>query len=128
MAVTSLLAAIGFLLSAYALWVEYRARKAGYRPTCDISGRISCTRAFTSEYGRIAGLPNAVYGLGLYLLAFALSWTQQHQVLLYLAAASVAGSAYLAYLSYFRLRTYCLVCTGIYLVNILLLIFAYAAL
>ncbi|MBI4149009.1 hypothetical protein HY491_01040 [Candidatus Woesearchaeota archaeon] len=128
MAILTILAGIGFLLSAYALRVEQKSRASAYHPVCDISEQISCTKAFSSPYGRIAGLPNSVYGLGFYLIAFALAWMQQFQNLVYIAGLAVIGSIYLAYLSYVKIKTYCVVCTSIYLINLLLLIASYYSL
>ena len=60
-----------------------------------------------------------------YIAVYVLALMQQTQYLFYLATLSVLGSVYLAYISYFKLKNYCLVCTTIYLVNILLFITAY---
>jgi len=115
---TQVLAAIGFLLSAYAFYVKIRAGKSkSYKPLCDIKKNISCTKAFTSKYGSIAVLPNPVYGMVFYLLLFII---HEHRVLLYLSTVAMLGTIYLAYLSYIKQQNYCLVCSGIYVVNILL--------
>ena len=121
--------AAGFILSAYAIYVKYKVGKSKkYRPLCDISKRISCTKAFTSRYGNIAVLPNPLYGIFFYAAMFILGTLGNFKFALYLSAFSVGGSVYLAYLSYIKQRNFCLVCTAIYIINILLFAFSYLGL
>ncbi len=120
-----ILAAAGFLLSAYALHVEKKiAQDKNYRPVCDINDTVSCTRNLTSKHSRTLGLPNSAAGLAFYALVFVLAFTSYAAAIFYLSLLALIGSFYLAYISYYKLRTFCLVCTGIYLVNILLFIFS----
>ena len=120
---TQILSASGILFSLYALYVKYRAsRSKHYKPLCDINEHISCTRAFTSRYGSIAILPNPLYGLLFYAAMIALDFLGYLNAIVYLALFSAIGSVYLAYLSYYKQKNFCLVCTAIYLTNIALLI------
>lgn len=117
---------IGFILSCYALSVEIKHYKIqNYKAACDIKENVSCTKSFSSKYGRIGILPNSVYGIFFYFIVFALDYFKYFNYLFYLSVISFIGSVYLAYASYFKLKNFCLVCTSIYMVNLLLLIFSY---
>jgi vitamin-K-epoxide reductase (warfarin-sensitive) len=68
------IAATGFLISAYAYYVEKRRENSKkYRPLCDISDRASCSKAFSSPYGKFLLLPNSIYGVAFFLVVFILS-------------------------------------------------------
>jgi vitamin-K-epoxide reductase (warfarin-sensitive) len=116
------LSIIGFLLSLYALYVEYKVEKeASYKAVCDINNRMSCTKAFTSKYGKILGISNAYYGVVYYLIVFVLTFTVYSDIIFYLAILGGVGSIYLAYILYFKLKDICVVCTSVYVVNVLML-------
>lgn len=118
-----IIAAIGFLLSFYGWYVERQARSdKDYKAVCDISESMSCTNAFTSEYGKLISLSNSVWGMLFYSLVILLAFHQQMTAILGLAAFAVLGSVYLAYIQYIRMKNFCLVCTAIYLVNVALLV------
>lgn len=122
-------ALIGLLLSAYALHTEKKASEVlSYKAICDIRDNISCTKAFTSPYGKLLGMPNSIGGLIFYALILILVFLQWFSYVFYLAILAFLGSVYLAYISYAKLKNYCVVCTAIYVVNILLLVFSYLAL
>lgn len=116
------LAIIGLLLSCYTWYVTYRFEKSkAYKAVCDFNERMSCTKVFTSKYGVIFGIPNHFYGIGFYLAVFFLDLLGYHQIVLYMAIASIALSVYLAYASLIKEKNFCLVCNAVYLVNALLL-------
>ena len=117
---------LGLLLSVYAFFVEKKIEKLkSYKPLCDISKNISCTKAFGSKYGSLAGISNSFAGIFFYLIVFLLAFFGQLNHILYLAIISVIGSVYLVYTQITKIKSFCLVCSGIYLVNLLLLIFSY---
>ena len=119
-----LLSVGGFLISAYALYVRDKVLKPpSYSPICDISARISCSKALGSRYSRTLGIPNPLAGLLFYTLLFVLSFSNMH-LAIYPAAAAALFSLYLAYISYIKQKNFCLVCTLTYLVNIALLMLA----
>jgi len=123
--IIQLLAIAGFLLSFYILYVEKKTEQdKNYQPLCDISDKISCTKVSKSKWGKTFGIANAVYGLLFYALLFILTFINI-KLIFYLAALSVLSSFYLAYVLYFKLKTVCLVCYSVYIVNIFLLIFSY---
>ena len=124
--IIQILALVGLLLSFYALKVERRKKKRkNYNPVCDINENISCTKAFTSEYNSIAGISNAWYGILFYAILIFLANYSLINYIFFLALLSFLGSIYLAYLSYGKLKTFCFVCSSIYLINLLIFILAW---
>ena len=125
-------AIVGLLLSIYAYYVEIKTRQnANYKAVCDITEGASCGKVVTSEYGKMVdGVSNSVGGIGFYILMLILTFYNlpafitSAQAMLYLSVASILGSIYLGYIQYFKIKSLCIVCTGIYIVNILLLIFS----
>jgi vitamin-K-epoxide reductase (warfarin-sensitive) len=114
-------ALVGLLISVYATYVEHRVRKEpSYKAICDWSDRFSCTKAFTSKYGRIFGISNSVVGVTAYFTFLTMSFSIP-RLLPLLAVVAIVGSAALAFISYVKMRTYCVVCTTIYVVNLVLL-------
>ncbi|CAB1343708.1 unnamed protein product [Coregonus sp. 'balchen'] len=102
----------GLFLSFYALHVEIsREKDPEYRAMCDLGDSVSCSKVFTSRWGRGFGLvqffvakdsalnqPNSLLGIIFYTLQLAL--------------AGVLA---------FILGDFCVVCVSTYVVNFLLL-------
>jgi vitamin-K-epoxide reductase (warfarin-sensitive) len=121
------LCAAGMLISAYAFYVRDKVIKTtSYKPICDISARISCSRALGSRYSKTLGIPNPLAGFIFYVLLLALSFSEIH-LIPYPAGISVLFSLYLAYISYIKQKNFCLVCTLTYLLNIALLVLSIMA-
>lgn len=119
-------AVVGFLLSLYSFWIEkHKKAHPEHKAICDIQENISCSKAFSSPYGHLFGISNALLGLGFYLFILAVSFTAYVSYLFYFSMLSMVMTLYLIYVTYFRLKNYCLVCHGIYIVNIALLIITY---
>jgi vitamin-K-epoxide reductase (warfarin-sensitive) len=118
------IAGIGIFLSIYAHYISRKARHKDYRALCDISERISCTKAFTSKYAKLLGIPNALLGLLYYAAVFVLTTGGFVSILFWLSIFGVLASLVLAYISFFKLKNFCLVCTTTYLLNICILILA----
>ena len=125
-------AIIGVFLSLYALHVENESlestkNNSEFTATCDIGEAISCSKVFTSEYGRLFhqfGLPdypNAFYGFLYYCIIMILmmfnSRNSYDDLLLILASISMMLSAYLAYVLANILNTICIVCFMSYFCN-----------
>ena len=118
-----ILAILGILLSSYALYVKGKAESdKSYIPLCDINKHISCTRAFLSREGSMTGLPNPLLGIIFYALIFLFDVMEYRNALWYLSLIALAGSLYLADVSYVRQKNFCLVCTAIYIINFLLVV------
>jgi len=108
----------GLVLSSYA----YVAGKEKKKRFCDIRNNVSCTRAFTSRYSRLAVLPNSLWGVIFYLGYALLALLGFSGTTVLLSLLAFLGTVCLAYLSYIKMRNFCLVCTAMYLINILLLL------
>ena len=117
---------IGLALCFYILWVEHKTKKdPNYKAACDISNRASCTRTFLSSYGKTFGISNGILGMAFYISIFVMVLLNKNSMAFYIAIAGLAFSLRFAYLLYFRLKNFCLVCTIIYIVNILIAFFAW---
>ena len=118
-----ILSAFGLLISIYAFIVKRRMGKdKNYKPLCDISERISCTKAMGSEFGSMFLVPNSVYGIIFYGLMLFLSWMGLIPWVFWLSVISVLGSLFLAYVSFFKLKVVCPLCLMIYIINIAMLL------
>lgn len=123
-----IISAVGFLLSLYAFYVERKvSSQKNYKAVCDISDKLSCTKAFTTGYGKIFGISNGLAGMLFYALVFIAAFYGSLNLTFYLSVLSILASLYLAYVLQFKVRAICLICYSIYLVNILLLVFSYLA-
>lgn len=123
---TALLAMVGLLVSTYGYFIEQKiARDSNYTPACDISEKISCSKPLTSPYSNLFKISNTFIGMGFYATVLTLSILEYKNPLLYLSAASVGISIYLAYILYFKVKSFCLLCSTIYGVNIGLLLASY---
>ncbi len=128
-----LLAAIGLGLATY-LTVRHFAAASGGRSVCSVSVTLNCDVVNTSEYAELLGIPISALGAGLYLVILVLSgWSLAARPslvpsllshLTVAAAGSVAYSVFLAGVSHFVLRHWCLFCIGLYAVNLGLLVTA----
>ncbi|XP_037669564.1 vitamin K epoxide reductase complex subunit 1 isoform X1 [Choloepus didactylus] len=125
----------GFVLSLYALHVKAaRARDQNYRALCDVGTAISCSRVFSSRWGRGFGLvehmlgpdsvlnqSNSIFGCIFYTLQLLLGCLRGRwaSVLLVLSSlVSLAGSLYLAWILFFVLYDFCIVCITTYIINV----------
>ena len=118
-----LLALSGVSLSGYACLVTRRMAFAAsmgkaYRPSCDLAASVSCSRAFTSPHASIFGIPNCAVGVAYYLAVLGLAHLGLGTPLLALAGVGLIPTLYLAYISSFRLKNFCLVCGAIYIINV----------
>ena len=120
------LASLGLLVSSYALYLEKKVKEdPNYKPLCDFSENASCSKPIKSKYGKLFGVPNALMGIFYYLLILFLSLLQQKFLLFYICVAGVGASLVLAYILYFKIRTFCLVCILTYIINGALLYLTY---
>ncbi|KAK3596265.1 hypothetical protein CHS0354_038883 [Potamilus streckersoni] len=133
------LSTLGMIISVYAYHVEVSVEKdPSFRALCDISERISCSKVFSSRYGKGFGVidkifgkesflnqPNSVYGMMFYLLETVLAFFSFDSVVwlqLVLAVSANLGCVYLAYILYFVLEDMCIVCISSYIVNAFILL------
>jgi len=126
--ITSILiiAAVGFIVSLYSFFIEQKLKyNPAYKPICDISDRVSCTKPFTSPYGNVFFLSNAVIGIFFYAFIMTLAWCEYATLIFYCSLAAVITSVYLAYILYTKIKSLCLLCAVIYAVNLALLVVSY---
>eukprot|EP00047_Mylnosiga_fluctuans_P019368 m.81941 g.81941 ORF g.81941 m.81941 type:complete len:160 (-) comp8094_c1_seq1:550-1029(-) len=140
----ALLCLVGVLVCVYSIYVEHKAvEEPGFKAACDIDDHISCSRVFTSEYGRGLGLvhqtlgkesilhlPNSVFGLAFYAISFVLSLVRRpvtDELMLAASVISMVTSAYLAYVLAVILKDICIVCISTYFINGALLVLNYRA-
>lgn len=120
------LAVIGLILSVYAYNVRKLSLKNhNYKPLCDIKNNISCTKAFTSTYASIISVPNMVWGILFYISVFVFAGKGMITYIQIITIPAVIASVYLAYISYIKQKNFCLVCTSVYIINILILWFSF---
>ena len=138
-------AIFGLLLSVYALYVEHQAVEfPGYKAACDIESiGVSCSKVFTSKYGRMLSYfgfveegseldqPNAVLGILFYSITFILpyltflpGWFSRLGMFL-ASLVSCASSAWLGYILVYVLEDICLVCVSTYVVNAIILVLSF---
>lgn len=124
-----LLSIAGVILSLIALQQHLSVKAdASYESFCDIGGQFSCSAVAGSAYSTIFGIPLASYGIVFYsVLAFlsslgAFAAFSVVGPLLVLSLFSVLLSVYLYILSSLYIKALCLLCIGLYGVNVLLLL------
>ncbi|CAK6964253.1 vitamin K epoxide reductase complex subunit 1 [Scomber scombrus] len=132
------LCAFGMVLSVYALHVELsHERNPEYKAMCDLGESVSCSKVFSSRWGRGFGLvqffvakdsplnqPNSVLGIIFYTLQLGLGLSLSKRAAMFLVLSSwvsIAGSLYLASILAFVLGDFCMVCVSTYIVNFALL-------
>jgi uncharacterized membrane protein/protein-disulfide isomerase len=118
-------AALGLGASSWSSYVHYSLLTvSGYTSFCDVSGAISCTQAYLSQYGSLWGVPVALGGVVYFAtvllmagLAAQRSAKGRENVPAYVFALSTVGLAFVLYLgwaSFFKLNTVCLLCATTY--------------
>jgi uncharacterized membrane protein/protein-disulfide isomerase len=115
---------VGLAAALAATWVHAElVRHPDLSSVCDVSATVNCTDAYSSSYGKVAGVPVAVLGVlffgGVLLLqlgARLFAVPDPAHVGGYVFALSLPGVAFAAYLaitSWFVLHVVCLICVTI---------------
>ena len=121
-----ILSVIGFAISLYAYLLEQKVRAdSSYKAVCDLSDTFSCTKPILSEYGELIGFSNSLVGMAFYILIAVLAFFDRTTLLFYLSGTSLLASAFLAYILYFKIKSVCLICNSIYIINIFIFMFLY---
>ena len=119
-------AIVGLALSAYAFYLEQKiGQDASYKPACDISDKVSCSKPILSPYGKILGFSNSIAGIVFYAIIAILAIMGATLAIFILALAAAFASVYLAWVLYSKIHAACLVCCAIYAVNLILLILSF---
>jgi uncharacterized membrane protein/protein-disulfide isomerase len=125
---TALLAftVLGLVASTWALYVHYRLQSdPTYVSVCEVNTTVSCQQVLTSQYGSVLGVPvaagGAIWALLVFLLsAFGLQTPKSETAsrvggyIFVLATLGLASVFYFGYVSFFVLKTACLLCMGMY--------------
>eukprot|EP01027_Heterolobosea_sp_BB2_P009256 GEZU01013666.1.p1 GENE.GEZU01013666.1~~GEZU01013666.1.p1 ORF type:complete len:175 (+),score=36.22 GEZU01013666.1:33-527(+) len=120
------LCCVGIFLSLYAYYVEIKSNQdPNYSPLCNINDSISCTRVFNSKYGSIFYIPNSILGALFFSTALAMCYFKQYDLVFLMSCCGAAGNLLFAYLLYFKLHDFCIVCNLIYLTTFALLFASY---
>lgn len=118
-------AALGLVVTGYGLYVEKQLKdNVQYKPMCDISDMISCSKPINSAYGKHFGIPNIILGMIFYASMIVLSMLGFTTLVQLGAAVGLIATFYFAYILYFKVQSLCLICTTTYVINILLFIAA----
>lgn len=136
----------GLIVTLYAIYVERKARCSGFKAMCDFNDRASCSKVLTSPYSRMLGLslglnkdhplnvPNTYFGTLFYIAIIAypqypFTLIPFREILFFGATvSSMAFCFVLAYILYFKLNDFCVVCVTTYFINAVLLYCSYSEL
>jgi len=117
-----LLGFLGLWVSLYARLVEKRTQKAGYKPFCDISDSVSCSRMMESPYSKLFGISLSLTGIAFYLVIMTLAALNSLTLLQYFSFTALLISVVLAYLMYFKINVICPLCVSLYIINFLIFV------
>lgn len=134
----TIIALIGFILSVILGNVGINLlSNPSYVSFCNINETFNCDAVALSKYASHFGIPNFIYGMGYYLLIFAVAIFSLFSVrlrlknffvyLFWLSLISVLVSFYLFLIAHFVIKSLCILCMMIYVVNVLLLLVAFMA-
>jgi uncharacterized membrane protein len=116
-------ALVGLGVAGASTWVHYRLlTDPTYISPCDVSAAFNCTQVYLSRYGSVWGVPVAIagmlwFGLVAQIAGFSRTDGRPSAAAAYVTALGVVGlavSLYLAYVSWFELKTGCLLCMATY--------------
>ncbi len=126
---------VGLLISTYLAYSHYHNyTDLGYQSFCALSKAINCDTVSQSSYSVLWNLPVAIWGVVGYLFFLILSFfglapSVGHRRIWSLcfavAVAFSLASAAFAWISMFRIRSYCILCIGTYAINFLLVYFSW---
>ncbi|PAA51063.1 hypothetical protein BOX15_Mlig023367g1 [Macrostomum lignano] len=127
-------------LAIYSIYVTQMINtEPKYKAQCDISDYVSCSKTFTSKYGKGFGLigdllgekhplnqPNGIYGSVFYVLHLLLVLFFRGKIGMHLrvlnSLALTIGCGWLAYTLVFVIKHMCIVCVPMYCLNVLSLL------
>ncbi len=115
------LSLIGITVSCYAWYVENRIKhEIKYKPACDISDHISCSKPLQSPYANLFYISNSVAGILFYVLSAVFGSAEYTRALLVITSGALLMTLYLTYILFFKIRSICPLCVTLYCVNVLL--------
>ncbi|MCL4361483.1 hypothetical protein M1446_03950 [Candidatus Dependentiae bacterium] len=119
---------VGFCISVYAFITERKIKAdPNYKPACDITDRISCSRPLQSEYSNLFFFSNTTAGLLFYAALAILAAFNFTTLILVATSINLLVTLFLAYLLFFKIKSLCPICISLYIVNITMFVFAILA-
>ncbi len=117
---------IGLIISIYGIFVERTIKQNNmYKPACDISDKISCSKPFLSSYNEMLGISN-IWASALYYLAIlTLTILDLTTIAFLLSCMGLIASSIFAYILFFKIKSLCLICISLYVINSALAIACY---
>lgn len=123
-----IVAIIGFCISLYTYLLEKKVKEnPDFKPACDLSDRVSCTKPMFSPYANLFYFSNAFVGMLYYVLVVILALLHLHTLLVIATIGGCIVSCILGYLLYFKIKSLCILCTSMYIINLILLALALKA-
>jgi uncharacterized membrane protein/protein-disulfide isomerase len=118
-------ALLGLAAASYSSYVHHRLLTVpGYASVCDIGSTLNCSQAYLSKYGSFMGVPVALGGMFFFAVVLMLAGVTgrnrseaRETAPAYVFVLSTIGLAfvlYLAWASYFVLKTVCILCAVTY--------------
>ena len=118
-------ALLGLVAASVSSYVHYKLlTNASYSSFCDVSATVSCTEAYTSQYGSFMGVPVAIGGVVFFAMVLSLAGVAgspgsagRETAPAYIFLLSTIGLAfvlYLAWASYVVLKVFCILCALTY--------------
>jgi uncharacterized membrane protein/thiol-disulfide isomerase/thioredoxin len=123
-AIILVLAVLGLGFAGASAWVHYKLMTdPTYVSLCDVNAAFNCSQVYMSQYGSVWGVPVALGGLAWFaLVAMIAGFARPNDktsaagaYIFALATVGLAAILYLAYASFFVLKTGCLLCIGTYI-------------
>jgi uncharacterized membrane protein/protein-disulfide isomerase len=122
---------LGLGFAGASSWVHYKLlTDPSYVSICDLNSTFNCTQAYLSQYGSFMGVPVALGGMAWFAaVALIAGFARPNDktsaaggYIFVLSTVALAAVLYLAWASYFQLKTACLLCIGTYVSVIVIFI------
>ena len=118
-------AVVGLGASSVSSYVHYNLlTDPSYSSFCDVSATVTCTEAYTSQYGSFMGVPVAIAGVVFFGLVLAIagmagrpgspSGENAPAYIFVLSTVGLAFALYLGWASYVVLKVFCILCAITY--------------
>lgn len=115
-------AVTGLCIALYAYAVERKIEHdPNYKPVCDISDRVSCSKPIKSSYSHMLYISNALIGMIYYIVIAILGYFDMTRLLINLTFLGALISCIMAYILFTKIKSACLVCIALYIINFILL-------
>nr|NJM03066.1 thioredoxin domain-containing protein [Desulfobacula sp.] len=121
--------AVYLAISHYQVYMDI-----GYQSFCAISRSLNCDTVSQSRWAILLNVPVsvwAIWGYGFFLALLSFAWTKEAlgkrvwTILFLVSVCFVLYSLFLAFISTYRIKSYCIMCILSYAVNLFLLYFSW---